>query len=204
MTNELNKTPVSGQDCYIGSRFVGKFIGINSENGSYVVFKTGEYKGYHAHQLKYSAPEKKAHIKEKQERIDHANELIKLIASHGRNFFLHVDRETKISRYARFEFNSGNRLWFIDDYTQSYVYPYDTQFSYAFNKGFSHGGTLRNLCVMMREYIIKGEKIDIFYIAPNRGELDGNHDMWGYGPEACKALRAACENLPIICNPERS
>lgn len=46
-----------GDNCYIGERYVGIFIGINPINFSYIVFTaSGEYKGYHSYQLNRNLP----------------------------------------------------------------------------------------------------------------------------------------------------
>lgn len=127
---------------------------------------------------------------EKQERAEHANQLIKAIASHGRKFFW---CESK-SRTASIEVDQRGRIWLVDDYTGDRIY---THYQGRW-RGFSHGGTLKYLVEAMREYIRTGRKISICQIAPNRGEMDGNRDMWGYGSDACAALKAEASGMPII------
>ena len=126
---------------------------------------------------------------EKQKRVEHANQLISIIASHGRKFFQGNDRMAKI------ELVRG-RVWFIDDYRGARIYTNKTTFGNDWG-GFSHGGTMRSLVEKMRDYITAGVSIPLGHIAPTR-IMDGGHDMWGYGPEACIAVRAAAKELPII------
>lgn len=49
-------------------------------------------------------------LKQKRIRAEHANDLIKTIASHGRKFFLHANS----GRLAKFEVDNRGRVWFID------------------------------------------------------------------------------------------
>jgi hypothetical protein len=145
---------------------------------------------------------------QKQERLQHANDLIRVIASHGRRFFWHggvnvYDPVTKVSawesadRYASLELRHG-RVYFIDDYTKKSVYTHKTGITNRW-KGFSHGGTLRALVEDMRDYIIHGTKIDRWKIviqSINQDDLTRN--IWGYGLEAGNAVREAAYLLPII------
>jgi len=126
----------------------------------------------------------------KSQRAEHANQLIKAIASHGRKFFNRNDKT------AEMYVTPNGAIYFVDDYSGKAIY---TQYSGRWS-GFSHGGTLKSLVERMRDYIRTGKKIHIGYIAPNRGAIDGGHDMWGYGSEACHALKAEAGKLEIITN----
>lgn len=141
----------------------------------------------------------------KQERLQHANDLIKVIASHGRRFFFHggvnvydPNMRTTVffpaSRYARLELRNG-RVWFIDDYTEKAIFTHKTGFSSNW-RGFSHGGTLRSLVESMREYIVHGAKIPRWRIATE--QLYGDGDIWGYGKVASESVRAASFALAIM------
>jgi hypothetical protein len=126
----------------------------------------------------------------KQERVLHANQLIAAISRHGRRFFYSSSK----GRTASMEIDSRGKVWFIDDYTGKRIYThYERHW-----RGFSHGGTLKDLVKLMRDYIRTGERINIDFIAPNRGILDGSHDMWGYGDEACLACKNEARKLEII------
>lgn len=128
----------------------------------------------------------------KIQRLGHANELIKIISAHGRRFFF----STHTGRTAELFIGKGGRIWFVDEYTGKVIYTHKTTWTNKW-RGFSHGGTLRDLVEMMRDYIVTGRPIPAFYLGPERGHLtDGN--IWGYEPEAMKAVRDAAEKLPII------
>ncbi|ELI8400329.1 TPA: hypothetical protein ACQWNA_003802 [Yersinia enterocolitica] len=126
----------------------------------------------------------------KQQRLDHANQLIRIIAAHGRRFFF----DTRTERVAHLELNNTGRVFLIDEYTGKRIY---THFENRHWKGFNHGGTLRSLVIMMRNYICKGERIDAYYLGPENSSLrKGN--IWGYPEEAIEAVRNEAGLLPII------
>ena len=128
----------------------------------------------------------------KQERLAHANALIKVISEHGRRFFWNESRQI----VASLEIDVNGCVWFIDDYRGIRIFTNKKSFCNGW-RGFSHGDTLRHLIEMMRDYIMKGKQISRKRIATTR-EMDGGYDMWGYGPEAVKAVREAAFLLPII------
>ncbi|WP_204366679.1 hypothetical protein [Shewanella sp. POL2] len=121
------------------------------------------------------------------ERVEHANALIKVISEHGRKFF---DYKGTI---ATLELDKNGKVWVIDEYTKARIY---THYKGDW-RGFNHGGTLKNLICLMREYITKGTQISIYWLAPAPKFCDGE-DIWGYGKEAAAAVRAAAAQLPII------
>ena len=124
----------------------------------------------------------------KQERVDHANQFIRIIGSHGRRFFYHAPE----NRFARLELRAG-RVYFIDDYSDRAIYTHRSGFTSRW-RGFSHGGTLRSLIELMRDYIVHGTQIAPWYIAPHYSR--GN--IWGYDEQAAKAVRDAAYQLPIV------
>jgi hypothetical protein len=127
------------------------------------------------------------------ERVEHANALIKVIAGHGRKFF-----ESK-GVIASLELDTKGKVWFVDDYTRRRIYAhYKGDWS-----GFSHGGTLKDLVCAMRDYITKGNKLPIAWIAPIRFNPE-HGDIWGYGKESRTAVREAAAKLPIIDSGERA
>lgn len=142
-------------------------------------------------------------------RLDVANELLHVIASHGRRFFhfggvsvYNKDAQSSefvpADRYARFEVDPRGRLWFIDDYSQRRIYMHKTGFCGRW-KGFSHGGTLRALVTDMARYILKGEPISPFKIGLQRlGADDFIDNIWGYSEQAILAVREAALKLPIM------
>lgn len=124
----------------------------------------------------------------KQERVEHANALIRAISSHGRRFFYSYEHD----RVARMSIDPRGKVWFIDERTNVRIY---THYQYRW-RGFSHGGTLRDLVIAMRDYIRTGQKIPRHQIATERGWSGGN--VWGYGPDAASAVRDECFVLPIM------
>jgi len=125
----------------------------------------------------------------KQERVDHANELIKIIGSYGRKFFFNKEE----NRFAKFELRNG-RVYFIDDYKAVAVYV-DIRGNW---KGFSHGGTLRALVLDMREYIVNKTPVARWKIIIERlGATDLTDNIWGYDAKSAQAVRDAAYALPI-------
>lgn len=128
----------------------------------------------------------------KQQRLEHANQLINIIAAHGRRFFF----DQHSGRTAELFIGKRGRIWLADEYTGKLIYTHKTTWTNKW-RGFSHGGTLRGLVEMMRDYIITGSPIPAWYIGPERRQLtDGN--IWGYAPDAMQAVRDAAVKLPII------
>lgn len=131
-------------------------------------------------------------IEAKQQRLAHANELIKIIATHGRGFFFSLST----GRTAELFIGPRGRVWFVDEYTGKIIYTHKTTWTNKW-RGFSHGGTLRSLVEMMRDYIVTGRPIPAFYLGPERNKLT-NGNIWGYEPAAMQAVRDAACKLPII------
>lgn len=131
----------------------------------------------------------------KQERVEHANALIKVIAAHGRRFFYCKSED----RTAHIELDARGRVWFVNDFRAARIYTHKPG---CWNgMGFSHGGTLKALVEDMRDYIVRGEQIPRWKIAPERMRDDGSN-IWGYSPESAIAVRAAAFELPIM-EPEK-
>jgi len=123
------------------------------------------------------------------QRLDQANELIQVIASHGRRFFYSTQKQ----RYARVELDPRGRVWWVDDYSGQRIYTHQTPFGNKW-RGFSHGGTLRSLAEAIRDYVVHGTPIPPWRIAPQQSY----GDLWGYGEQGAKDVRAAAFALPII------
>jgi hypothetical protein len=125
----------------------------------------------------------------KQERVDQANELIKIIGSHGRKFFFNKEE----NRFAKFELRNG-RVYFIDDYRSAAIYI-DIRGQW---RGFSHGGTLRALVLDMREYIVNKTPVPRWKIVIQQlGKSDLTGNIWGYDVESAQTVRDAAYALPI-------
>jgi len=108
----------------------------------------------------------------KQERLEAANEFIKVIASCGRKFFEHDGFVSTL------ELSPTGRVFFIDQYTKKRIY---THLKYGRWKGFSNGGTLKMMVKCMRDFITKGETMRAEYFQPEMG--NGFKNPWGYGED---------------------
>lgn len=107
------------------------------------------------------------------------NQILRHISEHGRKFFLHN------GKVSRFEIHNG-RLWYRDKYSDKLVY---VAYQYRW-RGFSEGGTLRSLVENLRDFINHRKPIRNHF-GPWPGWISGDGDLWGYGPEAMEAVRAA-------------
>lgn len=126
---------------------------------------------------------------EKVARIEHVNALIKTISTYGRRFFYNANNNA----VAEMVIGLDNHIYFIDDYTMKAVYV-------AYNgrwRGFSHGGTLRDLIRELAHYIRTGEQLSIDWIGPERIRItDGN--IWGYASDEMNKCRAEALKNPAV------
>lgn len=129
-------------------------------------------------------------MSDKHQRMEHANELIKIIGSHGRKFFWNEENQ----RFAKFEIRNNGRVYFIDDYKLTPIYiSKRCEF-----RGFSHGGTLQALVVDMKDYIVHGCPISRWKIVIQQlGHYDLVGNIWGYDVISAQAVRDAAYSLPI-------
>lgn len=132
----------------------------------------------------------KSTLVNKQQRAEHANQLIQIIAAHGRQFF----RCSKTGNVARMEVDSRGRVWFHDYYTQKRIFTHETPFGNKW-RGFTSGGTLRSLVEDIRDYIVSGKLLSRGLIGPQRFD---SSNIWGYEPTAMEACRSECFALPIM------
>lgn len=116
----------------------------------------------------------------KQDRAKKANELIETIASCGRRFF---DQSWCGRGICRFEIDQRGRLWFWDDLSETRIY-----LGYKYwQKGFSHGGTLRDFVNALAWYIRTGEPIPDCHLSP------WPKNYWGYGDDMEQVRTKAVE-----------
>lgn len=130
-------------------------------------------------------------IEIKQKRVDECNEIIKLIATHGRKFFNYEDRTGRISKLT---LGPQERVYFIDGYTGKVIY---THRRYCHWKGFSEGGTLKGWVEAFRDYITFGTKLNIKAICPVRINPD-NGNIWGYSDDEAKKLIESLADFPAF------
>ncbi|WP_426579178.1 hypothetical protein P5490_007785 [Bacillus altitudinis] len=119
---------------------------------------------------------------EQMKRIYDINALINLIASiDHRTFYC----ESKNS-VACFIFGKRGKVFFVDDYTGEWIYPYELGHGPA--KGFSHGGNMWQLVNSFREFIITGRY----------GDLRDYKEIWAYSEEGCKKIREKAKEIGFI------
>lgn len=113
----------------------------------------------------------------KESRCDLANELIRIIASTGRQFFNYEENGGSIGR---FELRSG-RTYFINGYLGKSIYAYDNRF---FRQKFTEGGTMQALILDIAEWIRTGKATNA------KNGYGGIYcDHWGYPDEDMKKVR---------------
>lgn len=124
---------------------------------------------------------------DKRDRAKKANELIEVVAAHGRNFF--GDKPNRLGVVSRFEIDYRGHIWFWDAYSRVRIYLGYKHWS----KGFSHGGTLRDFVNALARYIRTGETIPSCYLGPWSHNGD---NYWGYGDDM-RVVRAKASALGI-------
>lgn len=134
------------------------------------------------------APRLQVTMQKKLERASQVNEMIRIIADCGRRFFYSASKD----RYASIEVDHRGRVWWIDDYAGKRIY---THYRY-WNKGFSHGGTLRDLVNSFRDYITKGTPVPSNVFGPWPDYIC-NGNLWGYGEDMQK-IRDAAKRTGIV------
>ena len=122
---------------------------------------------------------------DEQERLIAANEFIGIIASCGRKFFEHK------GFVSSFELSETKRVFFIDYYTKKRIY---THRKYCRWDGFTSGGTMKSLVESLRDFVKKGDLLDLNYFNTDMG--NGFKNPWGYG-EDLLIVRDAAERLGI-------
>lgn len=118
-------------------------------------------------------------------RCEYANRLIQVISSYGRCFFY----SRQLDSVASLSFD--RRVYLHDESGATIEAKAASKW-----RGFSHGGTLRDLVLKMRDYVMRGQRIDPAYLGIDR--LQGEGNIWGYAPEQMRRCREAAQQLPII------
>lgn len=126
-------------------------------------------------------------LSERRSRADRANALIGFIATRGRKFFGH-------KRESAFEVDDRGRVWFIDGHSGRRIYTHTP--TYGRWRGFSEGGTLRDLVCHLRDYIRSATTLPPSVLGPWPDWVCGG-DLWGYGDEMANVRDYAAE-LEII------
>ena len=129
-------------------------------------------------------------MSEKRERMKKANELIRVIAYCGRGFFHHKGLVSK------FVIDKHGHIWFVDAGTEKQIYTHYTNGRW---RGFSEGGTLRDVVIRLRYFIQTGNPAGNTFGPWPTWYSDG--DPWGYANDMQKVYKAAV-SLGIVRAPE--
>jgi hypothetical protein len=127
----------------------------------------------------------------KRQRCEQVNQAIQIIASHGRRFFFSESKQT----YASMQVDYRGKVWLIDDYSQKRIYTHPTPWGGRW-KGFSHGGTLKDLVEQFRDYICTGKQINSAYLGLQRSWDESN--TWGYHADSMREVREQAGLLPVF------
>lgn len=76
------------------------------------------------------------------------HQVIRIIADQGRRFFY----SQAVNRYASMEIDPRGKVWLIDNYSGKRIFTHNTVWGGKW-RGFSHGGTLKDLVKDFRDYI---------------------------------------------------
>lgn len=131
---------------------------------------------------------------ERDTRLVLANEFIEAIGRSGRRFFFHKTEFDR--RFAFIEMDERGRLWWNDEYSKKRIYMHTSDS--ARWRGFSHGGTLKSLAKVLRDFVMRGECLSADYFIDDGFEKAGvfKHP-WGYGADLAK-VRAAGLLLGVL------
>ena len=133
------------------------------------------------------APDNKLALK--RQRCEQVNQAIQIIAAHGRRFFYSASKQT----YASMEVDERGRVWYIDYSSLKRIYTHPTPWNKW--RGFSSGGTLRNVVEGFRDFILSGKPLDPFYLGPER--FNGEN-IWGYPEDEMQKVRDQAGALPVF------
>ncbi|CAI8799638.1 LPD29 domain-containing protein [Pseudomonas sp. IT-P74] len=129
----------------------------------------------------------------KRHRAEQVNQVIRIIADHGRRFFY----SQAVNRYVSMEVDARGKVWFIDDYSGKRIFTHDTVWGAKW-RGFSHGGTLKDLVKEFRDYICTCEPLHPGFLGPERFN-DSN--IWGYDEAGMMAVRERAGAIPVFRQP---
>lgn len=120
-------------------------------------------------------------IEARQARLEKANELLVVIATHGRRFFHHNGTT------ARLELDERGRVWFIDHYSKRRIYTHRPWL----RRGFSSGGTMNALIRALRDFIMGRGTAGLRGAFGPWPEWVCGGDLWGYGDDSERVRTAA-------------
>lgn len=129
-----------------------------------------------------------------QARLETANSIIRVMASHGRRFFSQdADCQERMPNpfIAHFTVDRNGELWFTDSYTQKPNLVRHREWPH-----FHNGGTLLAIAKMLGEHISKAFPVNNnFFMRSPKWVCDG--DPWGYGEEMINVEQEVCALLKV-------
>ncbi len=120
----------------------------------------------------------------RQDRVDTANAMLRIISEHGRQFFAHE------GRVSRFVLDRRDRVWFVNKWTDRLIWTHQNG---SWGRDFSEGGTLRELCVALREFIMGRAPLPLNHLGS--WPLSASGDLWDYGKDEMARVRERCAAL---------
>ena len=129
-------------------------------------------------------------------RATDANKLIETIASRGRRFFDHTvhwgsGKPREGGAVSRFTVDASGRVYFVDGYRGARIATLHPNSRW---RGFSEGGTLRQLVEALSRYVMWGEGPDLRLSFPS---WCCGGDPWGYGDDM-EAVRDRARELGLL------
>ena len=99
------------------------------------------------------------------------------------NFFIKKDHFL-VTKDQKLNYETSH-VYFIDYYSKERIYTHkDGKW-----RGFTSGGTLKNLIENLRDYVMRGDKLNVNYFMPVL--KNGFSNPWGYGDDILKVKGAA-------------
>lgn len=123
----------------------------------------------------------------KRERVEKVNELLLTISGCGRRFFHHN------GTVARMEVDARGRVWHHDAFSGKRIYTHHS----GRWRGFTNGGTLRDLICRFQRYIVSGERLPAAMFGPYPDWYSGG-DPWGYGVDNMAIVRSAAAAAGLL------
>lgn len=130
----------------------------------------------------------------RRERLEAANSLIGVIASCGRRFWFNPET----GAVARMDIDDCGKIWWVNEW---FARPEHERLCMSvgnrnlLRRGWTHGGTLRDLAAALCDFVKTGKPMDSFRLGPWLECGDG--DMWGYGYENMQTIREAALRLGV-------
>lgn len=117
------------------------------------------------------------------DRLEAANEFIRVIASNGRKFFAYNHPDG--IEIARFRKGDSGHIWFLNEWKRNWIYVS----RYGPYRGFHHGGTLHSLVSALVEFIKSGKQLRPDW-------FDAKH--WAYHDGSMNVVVVEGQRLGII------